>query len=148
MQRIYWMLSWYCFRNFSAFYLQFQWPQRLLVWQSISHSTFAEFLYLDFYILIYQPPFVLHSCLMVFLQANSSNCSENTYQAKKVSSGRRRRLLDIWISLLHIVVKRVRNSTARFHCVFSTASRTALGPTQPIQWVPGALSLGVKRLGR
>jgi hypothetical protein len=33
--------------------------------------------------------------------------------------------------------------------LFSTASRTALGPTQPpIQWVPGALSLGVKRPGR
>jgi hypothetical protein len=33
---------------------------------------------------------------------------------------------------------------------FSTAaSRTALGPTQPpIQWAPGALSLGVKRPGR
>jgi hypothetical protein len=31
----------------------------------------------------------------------------------------------------------------------TTASRTALGPTQlPIQWVPGALSLGVKRPGR
>jgi hypothetical protein len=31
----------------------------------------------------------------------------------------------------------------------STASRTALGSTQPpIQWVPGALSLGVKRPGR
>jgi hypothetical protein len=30
-----------------------------------------------------------------------------------------------------------------------TASRKALGPTQPpIQWVPWALSLGVKRLGR
>jgi hypothetical protein len=29
------------------------------------------------------------------------------------------------------------------------ASRTALGPTQPpIQWVPGVLSLGVKRPGR
>jgi hypothetical protein len=28
----------------------------------------------------------------------------------------------------------------------TTASRTALGPTQPpIQWVPGALSLGVRR---
>jgi hypothetical protein len=33
--------------------------------------------------------------------------------------------------------------------LFTTASRTALGPTHPpIQWVPGALSLGVKRLGR
>jgi hypothetical protein len=32
---------------------------------------------------------------------------------------------------------------------FYAASRTAVGPTQPpIQWVPGALSLGVKRLGR
>jgi hypothetical protein len=29
------------------------------------------------------------------------------------------------------------------------ASRTGLGPTQPpIQWAPGALSLGVKRPGR
>jgi hypothetical protein len=33
--------------------------------------------------------------------------------------------------------------------LFTTASRTTLGPTQhPIQWVPGALSLGVKRPGR
>jgi hypothetical protein len=33
--------------------------------------------------------------------------------------------------------------------LFTTAPRTALGPTQPpIQWVPGALSLGVKRSGR
>jgi hypothetical protein len=30
--------------------------------------------------------------------------------------------------------------------LFTTASRTTLGPTQPpIQWVPGALSLAVKR---
>jgi hypothetical protein len=33
--------------------------------------------------------------------------------------------------------------------LFTTASRTALGPTQPfIQWVPDALPLGVKRFGR
>jgi hypothetical protein len=32
--------------------------------------------------------------------------------------------------------------------LFTTASRLTLGPTQsPIQWVPGALSLGVKWLG-
>jgi hypothetical protein len=29
--------------------------------------------------------------------------------------------------------------------LFTTVSRMALGLTQPIQWVPGALSLGVKR---
>jgi hypothetical protein len=34
-------------------------------------------------------------------------------------------------------------------CIFSTASRPVLRPTQPaIQWVPGALSPGVKRPGR
>jgi hypothetical protein len=33
--------------------------------------------------------------------------------------------------------------------LFSTASRPALGPTQPpIQWVQGALSSGVKQQGR
>jgi hypothetical protein len=32
--------------------------------------------------------------------------------------------------------------------LFTTASRPALGPTQtPIQWAPGALSLGIKQLG-
>jgi hypothetical protein len=37
-----------------------------------------------------------------------------------------------------------RGSRVRF-----IGSRTALGPTQsPIQWVPGAISLGVKRPGR
>jgi len=33
--------------------------------------------------------------------------------------------------------------------LFTTVSRKVLGPTQlPSQWVPGALSLGVKRTGR
>jgi hypothetical protein len=33
--------------------------------------------------------------------------------------------------------------------LFTTASKMALGPTlPPIQWVPGALSLGIKRPGR
>jgi hypothetical protein len=40
-----------------------------------------------------------------------------------------------------------RGSRARFPAG-AGVSRTALGPTQPpIQWVPGALSLGVKRPG-
>jgi hypothetical protein len=44
-----------------------------------------------------------------------------------------------------------RDSTVRFPAglgifPFTIASRTALGPTQPpIQWVPAALSLGIKR---
>jgi hypothetical protein len=43
--------------------------------------------------------------------------------------------------------KETNKGTDFFRCV--TASRTALGPTQhPIQWVPGALSLSVKRPGR
>jgi hypothetical protein len=38
---------------------------------------------------------------------------------------------------------------ARAGNVFTTASRPALGPTQPpIQWLRGAFSLGVKRLER
>jgi hypothetical protein len=47
-----------------------------------------------------------------------------------------------------------RGSSVRFpvgagNFLFITVSRAALGPTQPpIQWVPGALSLGVKRPGR
>jgi hypothetical protein len=44
---------------------------------------------------------------------------------------------------------RVRFPTGAGIFLFTTASRTALGPTQPpIQWLPGALSLGVKRPGR
>jgi hypothetical protein len=48
-----------------------------------------------------------------------------------------------------------RRSSVRFPAgglgifLFTSASRTALGPTQPpSQWVSGALSLGVKRPGR
>jgi hypothetical protein len=46
-----------------------------------------------------------------------------------------------------------RGSRVRFSAVLGiflfTVSRTVLRPTQPpIQWVPGALSLGVKRPGR
>jgi hypothetical protein len=37
---------------FVNFCSQFRWSQWLLVWQSISCSTFPEFLYLDFYTLI------------------------------------------------------------------------------------------------
>jgi hypothetical protein len=45
-------------------------------------------------------------------------------------------------TLLQISFKHISSS-------LTTACRTALGSTQPpIQWVPGALSLGVKRPGR
>jgi hypothetical protein len=55
------------------FCLQFRWPQWLLVWQSISCSTFSEFLYLNFYTLIsFQLPFILHSYLMVLLHQSIS----------------------------------------------------------------------------
>jgi hypothetical protein len=41
---------------------------------------------------------------------------------------------------------RVRFPAGAGNLSFTTASRTALGPTQPpVQWVPGALSLRVKR---
>jgi hypothetical protein len=44
---------------------------------------------------------------------------------------------------------RVRFLAGAGNFFFTTASVTALVPTQPpIQWVPGALSLGVKRPGR
>jgi hypothetical protein len=44
---------------------------------------------------------------------------------------------------------RVRFPTGDGIFLFTTAFRTALEPTQPpIQWVPGALSLGVKQPGR
>jgi hypothetical protein len=44
---------------------------------------------------------------------------------------------------------RVRFPTGAGIFLFTTVSRLALGPTQPpIQWVPGALSLEVKRPGR
>jgi hypothetical protein len=35
--------------------------------------------------------------------------------------------------------------TGKIYFLFATASRTSLGPTYPIQWVPGAPSLEVKR---
>jgi hypothetical protein len=55
-------------RYFVNFCIQFRWPQWLQVWQSISCSTFSEFLYLYFYTLIsFQLPFVLHSYRMVLL---------------------------------------------------------------------------------
>jgi hypothetical protein len=50
---------------------------------------------------------------------------------------------------LNLVTQIVFDGTYNLIFIFTTASRTALGPTQPsIQWVLGALSLGVKRPGR
>jgi len=41
------------------------------------------------------------------------------------------------------------NSRRGLGILFATVSRTSLGPTQfPMEWVPGAISLRVKRPGR
>jgi hypothetical protein len=59
-------------------------------------------------------------------------------------------MFDLWECLGHHVmdVGKLEVHNLGFF-LFITASRMALGPTQPpIQWVPEALSLGVKRPGR
>jgi len=44
--------------------------------------------------------------------------------------------------------KRVVNFSGTYYCRLTTMSKPALGPTHPpIQWIPGALSLGVRRPG-
>jgi hypothetical protein len=60
------------------------------------------------------------------------------------------------VSLNNLIINRATSSLCLDSDIFGsplifsfTASRTALRPTQPpIQWVPGALSLGVRRPGR
>jgi hypothetical protein len=51
-------------------------------------------------------------------------------------------------SLLHIIGAMIAQLGLGIF-LFTTTSRTALGSIQlPVQWVPGALSLGIKQLGR
>jgi hypothetical protein len=82
----------------------------------------------------------------------SHNSSLQKKKKKKKAHTRTRRDSSVGIAT------RLRAGRARFRVrfpeglgifLFTTVSRTALGPTQPpIQWVPGALSLGVKSPGR
>jgi hypothetical protein len=66
-----------------------------------------------------------------------------------VCSGALGQLKRILYSLQFHIQLKVKSRRGLGIFLFTTASRTALGPTQsPIQWVPGALSLGVKRPGR
>jgi hypothetical protein len=53
-----------------------------------------------------------------------------------------------WDSIVGIVTSYRLDNGGVKNFLFSMSSRLALGSTQPpIQWVPGALSLGVKRPG-
>jgi hypothetical protein len=67
--------------------------------------------------------YVIDACVLPKILPSLSVIDDVLYTGEETDAGiglgRRRRLLDIWISLLHIV-KRVRNSTARFLCVFDS----------------------------
>jgi hypothetical protein len=59
--------------------------------------------------------------------------------------------LDIYLNLIGVAIGVLGFDSRRGLGIFlfTTAFRTALGPIQPvIQWVPGALTLRVKRSGR
>jgi hypothetical protein len=66
------------------------------------------------------------------------------------------RLMMPWVEIVQWFSAGIRDGWSGFESrqglgifLFITASRPALGPTEPsTQWVPGALSLGVKRLER
>jgi len=65
--------------------------------------------------LIFLIPYLVDTCALPSVLPSLSLTDDLLYV---YGLGRRRRLLDIWILLLHIVVKRVRNSTPRFRSAF------------------------------
>jgi hypothetical protein len=80
-------------------------------------------------------PVFTNSCWTCILHCSCSSCIEkwNIY----------------FIPHNSIQEYRILNVVSSISTLFSTSSRPPSGATQPpIQWVPGALSLGVKRLGR
>jgi hypothetical protein len=86
----------------------------------------------------------LHSHIMYFLLERERERGETTSHVKTMKE-REKENNDSWT--IGVLGFDSRRGLGIF--LFTTASRTALGTTQPlIQWVPGASSLGVKRPGR
>jgi hypothetical protein len=79
---------------------------------------------------------------------NSDGCNNNYAQNSNERSSHLQHKQEVVNSLVILTTSRGGGGRLGIF-LFTTVSRTALGPTQPpIQWVSGALSLGVKRPGR
>jgi hypothetical protein len=88
------------------------------------------------------------SCCPCFYAILTTHCHNTEFQEPSAKSVNIFRIPHIRTPAMLVLLK-TRSSKKLRPPVTTTAFRPPLGPAQPpIQWVPGALSLGIKRLGR